>query len=50
MLLDNFALGLLIFVAVVLFCGSTEHFHHVGVIRKVLLRMAARMSYVLPLH
>lgn len=28
----------------------TEHFHHVGVIRKVLLRMAAWMNYVFPLH
>jgi RND family efflux transporter MFP subunit len=28
----------------------TEHFHHIGVIRKVLLRMAAWMNYVFPLH
>lgn len=28
----------------------TEHFHHVGIIRKVLLRMAAWMNYVFPLH
>lgn len=28
----------------------TEHFHHVGVLRKVLLRMAAWMNYVFPLH
>jgi len=28
----------------------TEHFHHVAVMRKVLLRMAAWMNYVFPLH
>lgn len=28
----------------------TEHFHHIGLIRKVLLRMAAWMNYVFPLH
>ena len=28
----------------------TEHFHHVGILRKVLLRMAAWMNYVFPLH
>lgn len=28
----------------------TEHFHHVGIMRKVLLRMAAWMNYVFPLH
>jgi multidrug resistance efflux pump len=28
----------------------SEHFHHVGVMRKVLLRMASWMNYVLPLH
>jgi len=28
----------------------TEHFHHVGVVRKILLRMVAWMNYVLPLH
>lgn len=28
----------------------TEHFHHVGIMRKVLLRMASWINYVLPLH
>jgi multidrug resistance efflux pump len=28
----------------------TEHFHHVGVMRKILLRMAAWMNYVFPIH
>jgi multidrug resistance efflux pump len=28
----------------------TEHFHHVGIMRKVLLRMASWMNYVFPLH
>lgn len=28
----------------------TEHFHHFGVIRKVLLRMASWMNFVFPLH
>lgn len=28
----------------------THHFHHIAVIRKVLLRMAAWMNYVFPLH
>lgn len=28
----------------------TEHFHHVAIIRKILLRMAAWMSYVFPIH
>lgn len=28
----------------------SEHFHHVGVMRKILLRMASWMNYVLPLH
>jgi len=28
----------------------TEHFHHVGILRQVLLRMAAWMNYVFPLH
>jgi multidrug resistance efflux pump len=28
----------------------TEHFHHVGIMRKILLRMAAWMNYVFPLH
>lgn len=28
----------------------TAHFHHVGIIRKVLLRMASWMNYVFPLH
>jgi multidrug resistance efflux pump len=28
----------------------TEHFHHVGILRKVLLRMAAWMNYVFPVH
>lgn len=28
----------------------TEHFHHVAVMRKILLRMAAWMNYVFPLH
>jgi len=28
----------------------TEHFHHVGILRKVLLRMSAWMNYVFPLH
>jgi multidrug resistance efflux pump len=28
----------------------THHFHHVGVMRRVLLRMASWMNYVLPLH
>ncbi len=28
----------------------TEHFHHIGIIRKVLLRMASWMNYVFPLH
>lgn len=28
----------------------TTHFHHVAIIRKILLRMAAWMSYVFPIH
>jgi multidrug resistance efflux pump len=28
----------------------THHFHHVGTIRKILLRMVAWMNYVFPLH
>ena len=28
----------------------TEHFHHLGIMRKVLLRMAAWMNYVFPVH
>ncbi len=28
----------------------SEHFHHIGVLRRVLLRMAAWMNYVFPLH
>lgn len=28
----------------------SEHFHHVGIIRRVLLRMAAWMNYVFPMH
>jgi len=28
----------------------TDHFHHVGIMRRVLLRMAAWMNYVFPLH
>ncbi len=28
----------------------SHHFHHIGVLRKVLLRMAAWMNYVFPLH
>jgi hypothetical protein len=28
----------------------TEHFHHVAVIRKVLLRMSAWMNYIFPFH
>lgn len=28
----------------------TEHFHHVALLRKVLLRMAGWMNYVFPLH
>lgn len=28
----------------------TDHFHHVGVMRKVLLRMASWMNFVFPLH
>jgi len=28
----------------------TDHFQHVGILRKVLLRMAAWMNYVFPLH
>lgn len=28
----------------------TDHFHHVAIIRKILLRMAAWMSYVFPIH
>jgi hypothetical protein len=28
----------------------SEHFHHLAVMRKVLLRMAAWMNFVLPLH
>ncbi len=28
----------------------SEHFHHVGILRRVLLRMAAWMNYVFPLH
>ncbi len=28
----------------------SEHFHHVAVIRKVLLRMASWMNYIFPLH
>jgi multidrug resistance efflux pump len=28
----------------------TEHFHHISIIRKILLRMAAWMSYIFPIH
>jgi multidrug resistance efflux pump len=28
----------------------SEHFHHIGILRRVLLRMAAWMNYVFPLH
>jgi len=28
----------------------SEHFHHVGIMRKILLRMAAWMNFVFPLH
>lgn len=28
----------------------TSHFHHVAIIRKILLRMAAWMSYIFPIH
>src|SRR5262249_7385835 len=28
----------------------TDHFHHVAIIRKILLRMSAWMSYIFPLH
>jgi len=28
----------------------TEHFHHIGTLRRILLRMAAWMNYVFPLH
>jgi multidrug resistance efflux pump len=28
----------------------TEHFHHVGIMRKILLRMSAWMNYVFPMH
>ncbi len=28
----------------------SEHFHHVGIMRKILLRMASWMNYVFPLH
>jgi len=28
----------------------TEHFHHVGIMRRILLRMAAWMNFVFPLH
>lgn len=28
----------------------TEHFHHLSVIRRVLLRMSAWMNYVFPMH
>ena len=28
----------------------TDHFHHIGVMRKVLLRMASWMNFVFPLH
>lgn len=28
----------------------SEHFHHVGIMRKILLRMSAWMNYVFPLH
>lgn len=28
----------------------SHHFHHVGVLRRVLLRMAAWMDYVFPIH
>lgn len=28
----------------------TKHFHHVAIIRKILLRMAAWMSYIFPIH
>jgi multidrug resistance efflux pump len=28
----------------------SEHFHHVGILRRVLLRMAAWMNYVFPIH
>jgi multidrug resistance efflux pump len=28
----------------------THHFHHVAIIRKILLRMAAWMSYIFPIH
>ncbi|MOA68809.1 Inner membrane protein YibH [compost metagenome] len=28
----------------------SEHFHHVAVMRKILLRMAAWMNYIFPFH
>lgn len=28
----------------------SDHFHHVAVIRKVLLRMSSWMNYIFPLH
>jgi len=28
----------------------TDHFHHVAIIRKILLRMSAWMSYIFPIH
>jgi hypothetical protein len=35
------------------FCHAaiySEHSHHIGILRRVLLRMAAWMNYVFPLH
>jgi hypothetical protein len=28
----------------------SEHFHHLAVMRKILLRMAGWMNFVIPLH
>lgn len=45
--LDNYHLPMGAFGQAAIY---SEHFHHVGVIRRVLLRMAAWMNYVFPLH
>jgi hypothetical protein len=54
------ALGILVFVGITLFYGViaihdipygiAEHFHHVVIMRKILLRMSSWMNYLFPFH
>jgi multidrug resistance efflux pump len=45
--LDSYQIPLGVFGQAAIY---SHHFHHVGVLRRVLLRMAAWMNYVFPLH